>query len=170
MEICQIPHAIFERASEFSFKFCINLQCHQSKLLCPFFCSNIIYFGERSQLNSKCFRFSSARVKIRQIPHVNFEMTSQFLFKFCIILHCYDTWFLCRFLVHTFSSLDKRIPSKSQFWYFQVLWWKFAKFLMSFVKQQVTFSSNFASLFNVMKDNSSVLWLKHYILWSQKSH
>ena len=25
-----------------------------------------------------------------QIPHVNFEMTSQFLFKFCVILHCHD--------------------------------------------------------------------------------
>ena len=33
-----------------------------------------------------------------------------------------------------------------------------SKFLMSFSKQQVNFSSNFASLFNVMKDNSSVLF------------
>ena len=38
----------------------------------------------------KFLRFSSARVKICQIPHVNFELTSQFLFKFCIILHCHD--------------------------------------------------------------------------------
>ena len=56
-----------------------------------FFSSNIIYFGQRSQLKSKFFRFSSAWVEIRQIPHVNFGMTSQFPFKFCIILHCRGT-------------------------------------------------------------------------------
>ena len=36
---------------------------------------------------------------------------------------------------------------------------------MSFSKPQVSFSSNFASLFSVMKDNSSVLFsVKRYIL------
>ena len=30
MHICQIPHVIFESTSHFSFKFCINLQCHQT--------------------------------------------------------------------------------------------------------------------------------------------
>ena len=34
-------------------------------------------------------RLSSAWVKINQIPRVNFEMTSQFLFKLSIILHCH---------------------------------------------------------------------------------
>ena len=46
---------------------------------------------KRSPLKCKFLRFSSARVKICQIPHVNFELTSQFLFNFCIILHCHDT-------------------------------------------------------------------------------
>ena len=36
-----------------------------------------------------------------------------------------------KFLAHAFSIVDKRIPWKYQFWHFQVLWWKFAKFLMS---------------------------------------
>ena len=44
----------------------------------------------------------------------------------------------------------------SQFWHFRMRWWKFTKFLMSFSKPQVSFSSNFASLSNVMKDNSSI--------------
>ena len=65
-------------------------------------------------LKCKFLRFSSAQVKIHQIPHVNFKLTSQFLFKFCIILHCHDTKLPRKFQVHTFSSLDKRIPSKSQ--------------------------------------------------------
>ena len=62
---------------------------HNSSVL--FFISNIIYFGSRSQLKSKIFRFLSVWVKIPQIPYVNFQMTSQFLFKFCIILHGHDT-------------------------------------------------------------------------------
>ena len=56
-----------------------------------FFCSNIVYFGQRSPLKCKFLRFSSAWVKICQTPHFSFEMTSQFLFRFCIILHCHDT-------------------------------------------------------------------------------
>ena len=46
-----------------------------------FFRSNID-FGQRSQLKSKWFRLLGIQVKICQIPHVNFQMTSQFLFNF----------------------------------------------------------------------------------------
>ena len=38
-----------------------------------------------------------------------------------------------------------------------MFWWKFSKFLTLFSKPQVSFSSNFASLSSVMKDNSSLL-------------
>ena len=55
-----------------------------------FFSSKNIYFAQRRLLKWKILRLSSAQVKIHQIPHVNFETTSQFLFKFCIILHCHD--------------------------------------------------------------------------------
>ena len=41
-----------------------------------------------SPLKCKCFRLLSAQVKMYWIPHVSFELTSQFLFKFYIILHC----------------------------------------------------------------------------------
>ena len=40
-----------------------------------------------------------------------------------------------------------------------MLWWKFAKFLMSFLKAQVTFPSNVTSLFNTIKQNSPTLFL-----------
>ena len=43
-----------------------------------------------------------------------------------------------------------------QFWDVRVLQQNLAKFLISFSKPQVSFSSNFASLFNVMKDNPCV--------------
>ena len=85
---------------------------------------------KRNPLKCKCLRLSSARVKIHQISNANFETTSQFLFKCCIIVHGHDTQIL------------------SKFW---VLWWKFATFIMSISKPQVSFSSNFAS-FSFLKD------------------
>ena len=47
---------------------------------------------KKSPLKCKFMRFSSAWVKI---SHVNFELISQLLFKFCIIRHCHDTQFPC---------------------------------------------------------------------------
>ena len=56
------------------------------------FSSSIKYtLIKRSLLKYKFWTFSSAQVKICQIPHVNFETTSQFLFNFCTIFHCQDT-------------------------------------------------------------------------------
>ena len=52
-----------------------------------------------------------------------------------------------------------------------VLALKFTKFLLSFLEQRFSFSSNFASLFNVMRHNSSVLFhLNLYMLWSEEAH
>ena len=59
-------------------------------LLCTFLTQPIYTLLKRSTLKRNCLRLSSAQVKIRQIPHVSFDMTSQFHFKFCIIFHCYD--------------------------------------------------------------------------------
>ena len=79
------------------------------------FSSNIIYLYKSSPLKCKFFSLSSALVKIRYIAHVNFELTSQFLCKFYIILHCHDTRLPYKFEAHAFSTLDKRTPSKFQF-------------------------------------------------------
>ena len=46
---------------------------------------------KRSPLECKCLRFSSAQAKLRQIPYVNFELTSRFLFRFSITLNCHHT-------------------------------------------------------------------------------
>ena len=54
-----------------------------AEILCTLF--------KKSPLKCKFLRFSSAQVKIRQIPHVNFELSSQLLFKFCIIFHFHYT-------------------------------------------------------------------------------
>ena len=63
---------------------------------------------KRSSLKYKFFRFSSSCIKIRQIPHVNFGLTSQFLLRFGIILLCHGTKIPGKFSVHIFTTLDKR--------------------------------------------------------------
>ena len=56
-----------------------------------FFSLNILSFGQ-NQLIIKCkfFRFSNALMKICQIPHVIFQTTSQFFFKFYITLQYHE--------------------------------------------------------------------------------
>ena len=66
---------------------------------------------------------------------------------------------LCIFLGQTLHTLDESSPSKCKFSDFPLLTLKFTKFLMSFFKQKVSFSAKFGSLFSVMRDNSSVLFL-----------
>ena len=71
------------------------------EILCPssvswkitplyFFRSNNYTLLKRNPLKWKLVRLLSARVKIRQIPYISFEMTSQFVFKFCVILYCHE--------------------------------------------------------------------------------
>ena len=99
-----------------------------------FFSSSIIYFGQKRKFS----RSLSAQVKIPQIPHVNFELTRQFLFNFCIISY----------------TLVKSSSLSVNFWDFEVL--RFLKFLMSILKRQVNSSSGFSSFFNVVTYNYSV--------------
>ena len=64
-----------------------------------------------------------------------------------------------------FFTLEKWSHESSNFDTFQMFWWTFAKFLLPFSKLQSSFSSNFAWLCSVIKDNSSVLFVvKCYIL------
>ena len=50
----------------------------------------------------------------------------------------------------------------------RVLASKFVKFVRSVLKQQVSFSPNFASPFSVMRHNSSLLFhLKRYMHWTK---
>ena len=66
----------------------------------------------------------------------------------------------CIFLAQTSYTLDRNGPSKWNFWTFELLSrLKFRKFVMPYFIPQVTFSLNFASLFNIMRDNSSVIFL-----------
>ena len=50
------------------------------------FSSNNIYFAQKEPIKMKIFETFNCSGQICQIPHVNFETTSQFLSKFFIIL------------------------------------------------------------------------------------
>ena len=50
----------------------------------------------------------------------------------------------------------------SDFW---VVGWKFTKFLMLYLKQQISFSLNFVSLFSAMRDSSSALFFSLNFIW-----
>ena len=67
----------------------------------------------------------------------------------------FRTQLVCIILAQTLHTFDKNIPSKCNFSGFPLLELKFIKFLMSFYKQKVSFSSKFGSLFSFMSDNSS---------------
>ena len=86
-----LPNCLFQTTSQFFFKMCITLQCHERYLLCTFVAQTIYTLVTRSQLKLKFFRLSNAWVKICEVHQVNFKTTNQFLFNFCIILHCHDT-------------------------------------------------------------------------------
>ena len=87
--LCHFPYVIFQTTSQVFFKFCLTLQCHEIQLLCPFLVKALYTLVKSSALKWKFLRLSSSRVKIRQIPYVNFERRSQFLFRFFIILQCH---------------------------------------------------------------------------------
>ena len=62
-------------------------------LLCLYAClaQTLYILVKSSPLRYKSLRLSSSRIKIRQIPFVNFARTSHFLFIFFIILQCHYT-------------------------------------------------------------------------------
>ena len=78
------------------------------------------------------------------------------------------TQLLCIFLAQTLHTCYKSSPWKSKFSDFSLLALKFTKFLKSFLEPRVSFSSNFASLFSVVRHNSSkLLHLNLYTLWTK---
>ena len=128
----------------------------------PLKCSNwniTVYSLDKKSPSMHNFSLLSAPMKVHPIPYAIFETTRPGFIQ--ILHHCSVSWkiTLVFLLAQTSYTLNKNSPSKWNFWTFQWLGrLKFTKFLMSYLKSQVSFSLNFASLFSVMRDNSSVLF------------
>ena len=102
-------------------------------LLCIFLAQTLHTFHKGSPSKCKFSDFSTAQVKVYQIPHVIFQIKSQFFFKVWISFQCHEIQFFCTFLCETLYLI-----------YLPLLALKFIfKFLISFLKPKVTFSSNF---------------------------
>ena len=134
------------------------------------FSSNITYFLQKQPMKVQIFRFSTAQVKFHQISHVVFQIKSQFFFKVWVFLHSLEKKFFCIFLGDTLHSINKSSTSKCKFSELLLLALKLTKFLMSFLKPQISFFSNFSSLLSVMRHNSSVCFhLNLCMLWTKGS-
>ena len=127
---------------------------------------NTVCFGQKEAIKVQFFRLLSALMKVHPIPHVIFETASPGFIQ--ILCHCSVSWktnplyFFSSYLMY----FGQKEPIKITFSDFWEVGWKFIKFLMSYLKPQVSFSLNFPLLFSVMRDNSSVLFkLKLYMIW-----
>ena len=79
------------------------------------------------------------------------ENSPDFLCHFWNHKPFFPTHLLCIFLAQTLHTFDKRSPSERKFSDFPLLPLKFTKFLVSFFKQKVSFSSKSRSFFSVMR-------------------
>ena len=87
-----------------------------------------------------------------------------------IFHHSSGSWKITplRFFSSDLKYFGQKEPIKVRFLDFWVVGWNFAKFLMLYFKPQVSFSLNFAPLFSVMRDDSSILFqLKLYMIWTK---
>ena len=92
-------------------------------------------------------------MNVHPIPHVSFETTKSRFIQ--ILCHCsvLRNIILLYFFYPKPLYFGQKEPIEVKFSDFWVVGWKFNKFLMSYLKLQVSFSLNFASLFSVMRDN-----------------
>ena len=92
---------------------------------------------------------------------------SNFTSIFSVIKHNSSVFFLAQ----TLSSLVKGANERAIFLDFWVLESKFVKFLTSNFKWQVSFSSNFASIFILTRHNSTVNFnLILFLPWIKRTH
>ena len=110
-------------------------------------------------------------MKVQPIPHAIFETGRSVFIR--ILHHCSLSWKITP--MYIFSSnltyFRQKQPTKVKFLDFSVVRWKFAKFLISYLKPQISFSLTFASLFNFMSDKSSVLfYFKLYLIFTKGVH
>ena len=107
--------------SQFSFKFCIIFQCHDTSF--PWnFLAELLCFGQKYLIKVQILRFLCALMKVRPVPHASFETTKS---RFTQILHhCSVSWkitplyFLAQTFIlwtksnfQTFEWLDENLPN-----------------------------------------------------------
>ena len=100
-----------------------------------FLSSNNIYFTHKEPIKVKIFNTSILH-QILYYSSISWKITHLYFFSSNNIYFAQKDP-ICTFLAQTIYTLLKRIPWKSQFSDFQVLWSKLSKFPMSILKRQV---------------------------------
>ena len=137
-----------------------------TQLLCIFLAQTLHSFYKSSPSNCK-FSEIPLLILIHQIPDVIFEIKSQFFFKVWMFSQCQERSFFLYFLGCMSYWQKQYIKVQIS----PLLALKFTKFLMSFLEPRISFCSNFVSLFNVMRHNSSVLFhLNICMFWTNGSN
>ena len=88
-----------------------------------FFSSNIMYFVQIKPIKVQVFETFECLGKNSSNSSSQFWNDKSIPLQ--ILYHSSLPWLHCKYYAHKFPTLDKRIPSKSRFWDFQRLWWKF---------------------------------------------
>ena len=159
-KLTKIFYVIFQGTSQFFLKFCIILQCHDTKFLWNFLTETLQYMLWTKRAH-QCTMFQTFECSNRSSPNssCHFWNHQARAYSNSTLLFSVMKDNSSIFLAKTSYTLDKNSTSK---WNFRTFEWlgrlKFTKFLMTYLKSQFSFSLNFASLFNLMRDNSSVLF------------
>ena len=104
---------------------------------------------KKSSLTCKFLRLSSARAKLCQIPHINFETKSQFLSKFYIILHYHNfviSFRLIHFVLWILSKCPVKVPKSNVIYFAQkkpikVQFWRLLRARVKIHQILVTFET-----------------------------
>ena len=89
MKIKQIPCVIFQAISQFSFKLCNTLQCHDIILL-KFSNLNSVCFGQKEPIKVQFLDFLVLKLNFTQFLMPFLKLQGQGLFKFCLSVQCHE--------------------------------------------------------------------------------
>ena len=94
--------------------------------------SYLFHFGLKDSIKIPILRLSNPLVKICHIPDLIFQATSQFFFKFCINLECYQRQIIFPFLGQTLNTFHNRSKWMYKFWRLGSAQVKFLQILVIF--------------------------------------
>ena len=111
------------------------------KIPLKLFSWNIVCLGQKEPIKIQLFRLLSYLIKVHPIPHFNFETTRSGFIQ--ILHHCSVLWKITPLYLFSSSLIyfGQKKPIELKFSELWVVGWKFANFLMSYLKPKVSFSS-----------------------------
>ena len=158
MKISQIPYICHFSGHESLFlKFWITLQCHDTWYLWNFLAETLYAFDKKSP---SMYNFSHFECSTENLPNSSCHFWNHTVRNYSNFTSLFSVMKdnSLHFCSSNLAYLGQKGPIAKKCSDFRVAGWKFNQFLMPYLKPQVCFSLNFASLFSVMRDYVSVLF------------